>query len=141
MTLKDRVYFFIESQKISKSEFERRCGLSNGYVNAMREGFGTKKLEQVLRAFPQLNREWLLFGEGEMTSDTPPVQTQQAGDNTRQQQALGNGITQTISEESETLSKALDEISEMRKALTEAMRINQEHTSRLLAIVEKILVK
>lgn len=140
MTLKDRVYFFIESQKISKSEFERRCGLSNGYVNAMREGFGTKKLEQVLRAFPQLNREWLLFGEGEMTSDPPQTQNQQAGDNARQQQALGNGITQTI-EESETLTKALDEISEMRKALTEAMRINQEHTSRLLAIVEKILVK
>ena len=140
MALKDRVYFFIESQKISKSEFERRCGLSNGYVNAMREGFGTKKLEQVLRAFPQLNREWLLFGEGEMTSDPPQTQTQQAGDNARQQQALGNGITQTI-EESETLTKALDEISEMRKALTEAMRINQEHTSRLLAIVEKILVK
>lgn len=140
MTLKDRVYFFIESQKISKSEFERRCGLSNGYVNAMREGFGTKKLEQVLRAFPQLNREWLLFGEGEMTSDPPQTQTQQAGDNARQQQALGNGITQTI-EESETLTMALDEISEMRKALTEAMRINQEHTSRLLAIVEKILVK
>lgn len=140
MTLKDRVYFFIESQKISKSEFERRCGLSNGYVNAMREGFGTKKLEQVLRAFPQLNREWLLFGEGEMISDPPQTQTQQAGDNARQQQALGNGITQTI-EESETLTMALDEISEMRKALTEAMRINQEHTSRLLAIVEKILVK
>ena len=38
----------------------------------MRKGFGTGKLDNVLREFPELNREWLLTGEGEMfKSDTP----------------------------------------------------------------------
>jgi phage repressor protein C with HTH and peptisase S24 domain len=32
----------------------------------MRKGLGTGKLENVLNAFPELNREWLLYGEGKM---------------------------------------------------------------------------
>ena len=32
----------------------------------MRKGLGIRKLENVLNAFPDLNREWLLYEEGEM---------------------------------------------------------------------------
>lgn len=32
----------------------------------MRKGIGVEKLENVLSAFPDLNRDWLLYGEGEM---------------------------------------------------------------------------
>jgi len=65
-TIKDRTLTFINSIGITKKEFERRCDLSNGYLNAMRKGFGGDKLNNVLAAFPELNREWLLYGEGEM---------------------------------------------------------------------------
>lgn len=56
-------------------EFERRCKLSTGYVTSMRKGYGIEKLNNVLRAFPDLNRDWLLYGEGEMlkTDHTKPV--------------------------------------------------------------------
>ena len=47
-------------------DFELKCDLSNGYVTSMRKGFGRQKLENVLKAYPELNREWLLYGEGEM---------------------------------------------------------------------------
>ena len=47
-------------------DFETKCDLSNGYVTSMRKGFGRQKLENVLKAYPELNREWLLYGEGEM---------------------------------------------------------------------------
>ena len=46
--------------------FETACGLSSGYVTSMRKGFGRDKLDNVLTAYPQLNRDWLLYGEGEM---------------------------------------------------------------------------
>lgn len=69
MDIKNRTIQFIKENHITKAEFERRCGLSNGYINSMREGFGVKKLEQVLQAFPDLNREWLLYGEGEMLKE------------------------------------------------------------------------
>jgi len=32
----------------------------------MQKGFGTQKLDNVMRSFPDLNRDWLIYGEGEM---------------------------------------------------------------------------
>lgn len=73
-TIKERTLEFIKYKKISVKEFEIRCGMSNGYVSSMRKGYGADKLGNVLSAFPELNREWLLYGEGEMiNSPSPPV--------------------------------------------------------------------
>lgn len=47
----------------------------------------------------------------------------------------GNGHASTLSS---ALDKALNEIAELRKALCEERRINQENTSRFLGIIETI---
>ena len=65
-TIKDRTIEFIKYKGISMKTFEDKCELSTGYVTSMRKGYGTGKLNNVLKAFPDLNREWLLYGEGEM---------------------------------------------------------------------------
>lgn len=57
------------------------------------------------------------------------------GDNNTQVRGDGNKVT---THSSSSLDKALDEIGEMRKALTEALRVNQENTSRLLGILENM---
>lgn len=72
-TIKERVMEFIKFKKISVKEFENRCGLSNGYIGSMRKGFGPGKLNNVLTAFPELNRDWLLYGEGEMQNSVKPT--------------------------------------------------------------------
>ena len=73
-TIKERTLEFIKHKNISVKEFEIRCGLSNGYVAAMRKGFGADKLNNVLTEFPELNRDWLLYNEGDMeTSETKTV--------------------------------------------------------------------
>lgn len=66
MTIKDRVYLFLNYKNITVKRFEEECDLSNGYISSMRKGFGTQKLNNVLTKYPELNREWLLYGEGEM---------------------------------------------------------------------------
>ena len=66
MSAKERIMQFIDKQGISKAEFERRVGLSNGYVNNFKGNLGAEKLENILLTFPNLNRIWLLTGEGEM---------------------------------------------------------------------------
>ena len=55
--------------------FENQCDLSTGYVTSMRKSFGPTKLNNVLTSFPELNREWLLYGEGEMLNDHGFVQS------------------------------------------------------------------
>lgn len=71
MSVKDRLLEFVKHLNISIRQFEEECDMCNGYIQHMRKGVGKSKLENILNRYPQLNREWLLYGEGEMLkSDT-----------------------------------------------------------------------
>lgn len=65
-TEKSRIERFIQATGISIREFERRANLSNGYMKALKESPTCAKMRSILRAFPELNREWVETGEGEM---------------------------------------------------------------------------
>lgn len=152
MTIKDRVLQFIEAQKISRSSFERAAGLSYGYISAMRKGFGSKKLDDVLRAFPNLNRDWLLYGE-EMLNDNPQSCTitgesiQKIGNNSPNS---GNNSNNRSSDA--LIEKALDEIAaqrhitektqslleEAQSTIREMSATNSQLTSQLLALFQTI---
>lgn len=73
MAIKERMLEFIERMNLTKKDFELASGLSNGYLNNCKGNVGAAKLEGILSAYPQLNRAWLLTGEGEMLiTDTAP---------------------------------------------------------------------
>ena len=63
-TVKERIKTFITYEGISIREFERRCGMSTGYMAVLRHAPGADKLSAIFAAFPQLSRTWLLTGEG-----------------------------------------------------------------------------
>lgn len=69
-SVKERLKAFIEYKKISIRSFENRCGLSYGYVNNMRVPIQPAKLKSISLQFPDLNKSWLLTGEGEMLVPT-----------------------------------------------------------------------
>jgi hypothetical protein len=141
MDTKERLLQFIDSQGISKSEFERKCGLSNGYLNSSKGNFGAKKLDDILRAFPMLNRDWLLTGEGEMLNEIydniprPQDQPEPSGNNVN---VGGNASNINNGSNEKTILFALTEVSEMRKLLAEVVYINKEQSQRLLSIVDKL---
>lgn len=122
--IKQRTIKFVKSLNITMKNFENQCGLSNGYVSAMRKGFGRAKLENVLSSFPQLNRDWLLYGEGEMLR-SPITQT-----------ATGHHINQSVGDSGLTaqLEKANREIERLQSQLAKA----QEQNDRLLKIIENM---
>jgi SOS-response transcriptional repressor LexA len=66
LTIKERLKEFIGYQRISVREFERRCDLTNSFVNNIGNTIGADKLENIIHSFPTLSRKWLLTGEGEM---------------------------------------------------------------------------
>lgn len=65
-TVKQRLVQFIKFMHLTQKAFEERCGMSNGYVANIRRGIGNEYLQSIAQQFPQLNREWLVYGEGEM---------------------------------------------------------------------------
>lgn len=65
-SVKQRLNEFISREGISVRAFERACGLSNTYLRSLRHTPSDSKLSAILEAFPQLDRVWLLTGEGEM---------------------------------------------------------------------------
>ena len=137
MEVKERLLEFIRHLEIGVATFERSCGLSNNYVRNIRNGISPKKLSDILRAYPQLNKNWLLFGEGEMCLDPPNTITQQArGGNTTQIAGNGNNVN-----EKTTVEKFLNEISAQRGLTQEAQKQaakSQEQIDRLISLLEKM---
>lgn len=73
-TVKERLIKFYEFKGLTKREFERSCGLSNGYIDKLRNCPSQQKLEIIYLTYPDLNKIWLLTGEGEMlTTDVTPM--------------------------------------------------------------------
>lgn len=69
-TINERLIRFAESNGMNARQFERHVGLANGYLNKPSESI-TKKVRLLLHdKFPTLNLNWLLTGEGEMTSES-----------------------------------------------------------------------
>lgn len=69
-SVKERTIKFVKHKGLKMKEFEAMANLSTGYVTSMRKNFGEEKLKNVLTAFPELNRDWLLYGEGSMLKET-----------------------------------------------------------------------
>lgn len=90
-TVKQRIEEFIISSNLSSNKFEKQCGLSNGYLRQLRKSPTVDKIEMILSAFPELNRDWLLYGEGEMLK---PEQNAPSGTSIR-----GGGLVPLIPDE------------------------------------------
>lgn len=68
MQLKDRLKLFLKEKGISQRKFELAIGKSNGYVNNIVKTIGADVLNSIKSAYPDLNINWLLSGEGQMTT-------------------------------------------------------------------------
>lgn len=74
-TVKDRLTKFRQYKKLGQGKFEKLSGLSNGYLTQLRKAPGSEKLQRILCAFPDLNRAWLLTGEGDMLTGDQTIQS------------------------------------------------------------------
>lgn len=55
----------IELEEINKNQFYIKTGLSNGFLDKVKDIGGTK-IEQILKVFPNISPEWLLTGQEPM---------------------------------------------------------------------------
>lgn len=71
MSVKQRLIEFAKSQEKFVKTFETKCGLTIGYVNAIRVSIHPDKILKIISQYPNLNTEWLLTGEGERLKKQP----------------------------------------------------------------------
>ncbi|MBQ7212122.1 MAG: hypothetical protein IJS19_05605 [Muribaculaceae bacterium] len=109
--------------------FEEKCGLSSGYVASMRKGFGREKLNNVLIAYPQLNKDWLLTGEGEMIiAESSQVVR---GDNNNQ---ITGGQGSIVVDASNRL---IDEMAAQRQMFSDLITEKDRQINKLLQLLSK----
>ena len=119
MDVKERVILFIKSSGMSVLQFEKRCGLSNGYIKNFKGNFGSDKLENLLNAFPNLSREWLLTGEGEMLQEScQPISPIENGENV----VIPGKVWKVIEQQADSLAARDKQIDDLIAILKESQK-------------------
>lgn len=67
MDINKRILQFIEYKGISQRSFFTKIGYSNTVSRS--KNIGIEKIAKILKTFPEINAEWLLFGEGKMIKE------------------------------------------------------------------------
>ena len=103
MTVKERLIEFAKTKEKSVRAFETKCGLVNGYVNAIRVSIQPDKVESIARQYPDLNTGWLMTGEGSMLKTEEPVASSPDANLIASQQRIIENLSATIENLSETI--------------------------------------
>lgn len=68
-TCTDRLIDFCEHKGMSKFDFEVATGCPHGFLTAKKHSLRNSSIIKIKKAFPELNMDWVLFGDGEMISN------------------------------------------------------------------------
>lgn len=111
MQLYERIRFLSKIKEKSLSAFSEKLGYQqntfNGYLKESRQSNLWEILPQILELYPDVSRDWLYFGEGEML-----IQNEKASP--------------------ETIQELKAKIHELEQELSETNKINRQLTARLL---------
>lgn len=131
MEVKDRIKAILDYYHLSVNEFVAQTRVKTGQAVYDLLSGKTKSISQsmedkILSCFQDINRAWLLTGEGEMIK--PSAQQMLNGDNNTQIAGNNNQVHLPS-----TLDKAINEIAEQRKLVAKA----QEQIDRLISLLER----
>lgn len=71
--MKERILKFLESEKISPSEFADKIGVQRSSMSHILNGRNYPSasfIQKMLHAYPDMNSRWLLIGDGQMRSES-----------------------------------------------------------------------
>lgn len=71
MQIIDRLFKFFREKSLSNYKVEQACGLSNGYLRNLRKAPSVEFLEKIFSTYPELSREWVMTGIGDMYRSDP----------------------------------------------------------------------
>ena len=114
MSINKRVEILIDKTSTSKSAFSKATGISTvilSHISSGRNKVSLTAVEQIIKAFPNINADWLLIGKGQMFRD-----------------GLGNDIAEELAE---TIVQIEEEHRRHSKSLESKINLLKETISRL----------
>ncbi|HUX84385.1 MAG TPA: hypothetical protein VMV20_04080 [Chitinophagaceae bacterium] len=117
MNSTNRVLAFLIQKGISKRAFYTKTGISNGYLDKVKN-LGAGKLEQIISAYPELSLEWLATGSGTMF---PPYPSPEYPPSVREEGLAYSGL-RSLLEEKDLLLRAKDQIISAQEKTIEALQ-------------------
>ncbi|MDR1973720.1 MAG: hypothetical protein LBQ31_03490 [Bacteroidales bacterium] len=120
-TTKDRLIEFLEYLRLGQNAFEKKVGIANGYIAHLKKSIGSDILNRIQDAYPELNMDWLLKGEGEML-------------NVRVNSSVANGRNSiAVAGQGNTVNMP---VSDLIKEYQEIIVKKDEQIDRLIGIIE-----
>ncbi|MCR4774574.1 MAG: helix-turn-helix domain-containing protein [Prevotella sp.] len=136
-SINDRIKTIINEFSPSVNAFAKTIKVPQSSIASMltrRAEPSVKMINAILSAYPNINKLWLLTGEGDMLTNNGNIQIIDGNDNTTiNSDAKNNFNTEEYKNMTIALNKAMDEISEQRKLISK----RDEQIDRLLSIIEK----
>ncbi|WP_404812119.1 transcriptional regulator [Capnocytophaga canimorsus] len=126
MSIIERILYFIEYKGITKYEFHKVNGFSNGFLDKNR-AIGSDKCEKILENYPEISPEWLITGKGEMLKNSEQNITQNGNNNTNN----GHNISGKV-------KKIEQKIEQTNAELLEIIREKDRQIASLHKIIEKL---
>lgn len=121
----DRFLQYLYKKGITENKATTDCGLSQGLLHQAKSGksdLGYKTIDKILDKYQDLNREWLLLGEGSMLRAD-------------QQNINGDNINANkVTVHKNNTDKLLELLANKEHSLAKA----QEHIDKLLEIIGKL---
>lgn len=125
-TAKDRLYEFIDKHLcISRREFERRIGLSNGALKSTGDGLSENLKTKIHDRFDYLNIQWVESGVGDMIIG----HTTTSDKRTTNEQSNSDGDKSII-------ASLIKEMTEQRIAKDLQIQRSQDQIDRLITMLE-----
>lgn len=117
--VKQRLLAYIKAKGLKKHQFEKKCGLSVGYVANIRSSISPEKMKSITSVFPDLNVDWLITGRGTMFNEGMEQEQYQPVDSPVKQRLKDFIKVRGISERQFCLSSGLSTsfVSSIRKSI------------------------
>lgn len=135
-TQKDRLLEFIKFLGISVRAFERSIGTSQAAIPQVKEKLSPALLNKVCAGYPQLNKFWLLTGEGSMLNPEAQAEVQYFNTGTAIQGGDNNIINADQSAVIASLNARIKELEETCESLRESVHERDLQIARMEGMIE-----
>lgn len=134
MSTKERFIYYLKTKGIGQTSFEVDAGLSRGSIS-QKTGFTASSLEKIASACPELNFDWLIRGEGEMTRSS---NFNHVGDIKNSTAVVNYGDGNEIAN---NRTSPTEELLQLQREYLDMLKKKDEQIDRLTGVIEKLMGK